>query len=134
MRFLTQVALVSPLLSCVSAFPGYQSLAGLSDREIEMFIRESKDPLVGSQPLPPPQKDTSSKLVNDAAHPYKAPGPNDIRGPSDREFTDNLKITRVRACIGVLLVCIYSHPNEISSRIIVRAHMSERIRNPITSS
>ncbi|KAG6373767.1 heme-thiolate peroxidase [Boletus reticuloceps] len=35
----------------------------------------------GPQPLPPPIKDTSEKLVNDFAHPFKPLRPHDIRGP-----------------------------------------------------
>lgn len=63
-----------------TAFPEYESLAGLSNEAIELFIRESKS-LPGAQPAPGPLNDTSSKLVNDAAHPFRAPGRNDLRGP-----------------------------------------------------
>lgn len=45
-----------------------------------MFIRESGS-LPGAHPAPGPLKDDSAKLVHDVAHPFKAPGPNDIRGP-----------------------------------------------------
>lgn len=65
-----------------NAFPShYESLAGLSNEEIDLYIRESDSKFPGAQPPPGPLTDTSSKLVNDAAHPFKAPGPNDIRGP-----------------------------------------------------
>lgn len=63
------------------AFPAYQSLAGMSRDEVELFIRESGSALTGALPPPPAQTDTTSKLVNDANHPYIAPGATDLRGP-----------------------------------------------------
>lgn len=76
------IALLLSLPVWANAFPSdYESLAGLSKDEVELFIRESGSKIQGAQPPPGPMKDTSSKLVNDAAHPYIAPGPNDIRGP-----------------------------------------------------
>ena len=69
------------LLGITSAFPAYQSLAGWSREEVDLFIREHGKSLVGAKPSPPALKDTSSKLVHDAKHPYVAPGPNDLRGP-----------------------------------------------------
>jgi len=59
----------------------WESLAGRSQDEIEAFISAHKFKIVGSQPNPPLPADVSAKLVNDAAHPYKAPGPRDTRGP-----------------------------------------------------
>jgi hypothetical protein len=61
------------------AFPQYASLAGLSDGEIDRII-----PTLNTRdaPLPPgPLTNTSSKLVNDPAHPWKPLQPGDIRGP-----------------------------------------------------
>ena len=75
--FLTSAVFLS---SIASAFPSYQSLAGLSRDEVDLFIREHGKGL-GAQPPPPVQMDNSSKLVNDPKHPYIAPGPNDLRGP-----------------------------------------------------
>ncbi|KAJ3481539.1 hypothetical protein NLJ89_g12202 [Agrocybe chaxingu] len=63
----------------VVAFPAYASLAGLSERELNAII-----PTLGArEPAPPPGPlpDTSAKLVNDAAHPWKPLRPGDIRGP-----------------------------------------------------
>ncbi|KAF9522859.1 heme-thiolate peroxidase [Crepidotus variabilis] len=63
----------------VLAFPSYASLAGLSSRELEEIVPtlQFKPP-----PTPPgPINDTSTKLVNDAAHPWKPLRPGDIRGP-----------------------------------------------------
>ena len=61
------------------AFPTYESLAGVSVREINKFIARNG---VASIPNPPgPLADDSLKLVADAAHPFIAPGPNDLRGP-----------------------------------------------------
>jgi len=59
----------------------YDSLAGRSQEEIEEFFKRNDFPIVGAQPIPPPPTDVGAKLVNDAAHPYIAPGPNDMRGP-----------------------------------------------------
>ena len=65
-----------------NAFPSYQSLVGMSNDEVDLFIREHGGmSLPGAQPLPPPQTDNSSKLVNDPEHPFMVPGPNDLRGP-----------------------------------------------------
>lgn len=78
-----QLQLIGLLLSFstwATAFPAYQSLAGLSGEEVDLFIRQSGS-LPGAQPAPGPLSDTSSKLVNDADHPFIAPGPNDVRGP-----------------------------------------------------
>ncbi|KZP12356.1 Cloroperoxidase [Athelia psychrophila] len=71
--------LLSSLYSQIAAFPAYGSLAGLSEREITEFARTSN--ITGAQPAPGPLADTGVKLIADAAHPYKAAGPNDIRGP-----------------------------------------------------
>ncbi|KAF9526201.1 heme-thiolate peroxidase [Crepidotus variabilis] len=63
----------------VSAFPAYASLAGLSEPELAAIIPtlHRREP----QPLPLPQNDTSTKLVNDAAHPWMPLRQGDIRGP-----------------------------------------------------
>ncbi|CAA7263571.1 unnamed protein product [Cyclocybe aegerita] len=63
----------------VVAFPSYASLAGLSERELDAILPtlELREPA-----LPPgPLKDTSAKLVNDKAHPWKPLRRGDIRGP-----------------------------------------------------
>ncbi|CAA7270619.1 unnamed protein product [Cyclocybe aegerita] len=71
-----------PAFACVArvtAFPSYASLAGLSNRELESILPtlEYRKPA-----LPPgPLKDTSAKLVNDKAHPWKPLRRGDIRGP-----------------------------------------------------
>ena len=63
----------------VFSFPSYRSLAGLSARQLEEIIPQLT---VRTLPSPPgPLEDTSAKLVNDPAHPFIAPGTNDIRGP-----------------------------------------------------
>lgn len=56
----------------------YESLAGLSREEIEVFARGVK--VVGAQPPPPPIKDTSLKLVNDKDHPWQPLRDGDQRG------------------------------------------------------
>ncbi|KAF8139008.1 aromatic peroxygenase precursor, partial [Boletus edulis] len=62
-------------------FPEYRSLAGLSQEEVRAVTRQFGGNMPGPQPLPPPISDTSGKLVNDAAHPFKPLRPGDIRGP-----------------------------------------------------
>ena len=65
-----------------NAFSSYQSLAGMSNDEVYLFIRQyGEGSLSGAHLPPPPQNDNSSKLVNDAQHPFMAPDPNDLRGP-----------------------------------------------------
>jgi len=59
----------------------WDSLAGRSQDEIEAFIARQNSIIVGAQPIPPPPTEVAAKLVHDAAHPYKAPGPKDMRGP-----------------------------------------------------
>lgn len=53
----------------------------MSSKEVDLFIRDSGITFTGALPPPPAQNDTESKLVNDADHPYIAPGPDDLRGP-----------------------------------------------------
>ncbi|KAF9444958.1 Cloroperoxidase [Macrolepiota fuliginosa MF-IS2] len=67
------------LVPTATAFPAYSSLAGLAREELDKILPT----LEFKQPAPPPGplNDTGVKLINDAAHPWKAPGPNDIRGP-----------------------------------------------------
>ncbi|EAU87196.2 hypothetical protein CC1G_10475 [Coprinopsis cinerea okayama7 len=67
-------------LANVNAFPAYQSLGGLSKRQLETIIPGL--PVVNPGPPPGPLADSTLKLVNDAAHPYQAPRPHlDHRGP-----------------------------------------------------
>ena len=77
--YLQFTAVVLSLIGWATAIPEWGSLAGLTEREIEAFVSTVK--VTGAQPPPGPDPDTNIKLVNDAAHPYKAPGPDDIRGP-----------------------------------------------------
>ncbi|TFK34139.1 aromatic peroxygenase precursor [Crucibulum laeve] len=71
--------LVLALSGGVSAFPAHASLAGYSREELDAIIPtlEFRAPT-----LPPgPINDTSAKLVNDKAHPWKPLRRGDIRGP-----------------------------------------------------
>ena len=67
------------LAATVVAFPAYQSLAGLSKKQLDSVITT----LVFQPPESPPGplNDTSAKLVNDAAHPWRPLRRGDIRGP-----------------------------------------------------
>lgn len=79
--FFASVPIFLSLVSTALAFPAYGSLAGRTDEEIEVFVRTSTVPIVGAEPPPPVQSDTSAKLVADTAHPFKPAGSTDIRGP-----------------------------------------------------
>ncbi|KIJ22802.1 hypothetical protein M422DRAFT_39919 [Sphaerobolus stellatus SS14] len=63
------------------AFPAYDSIAGLSEREINKYITRNGVAEIPNPPLPLPKGQDGLKLVNDPAHPFIAAGPNDIRGP-----------------------------------------------------
>ena len=63
----------------VSAFPAYQSLAGLTREELDAAVASVN--FVPPPPPPGPLSDQSAKLVNDAAHPYQPLQPGDQRGP-----------------------------------------------------
>ena len=71
--------LVLVLAITAEAFPAYQSLAGLSKKDLQAIIPklECRSP----ESPPGPLNDTSAKLVNDYAHPWKPLRPGDIRGP-----------------------------------------------------
>jgi hypothetical protein len=73
---LTSVLTSLPL---TAAFPSYGSLAGLSERELASIIPSLKETLPGK--VPGPLKFNGTKLINDAAHPWKPLRPGDIRGP-----------------------------------------------------
>ncbi|GJJ14072.1 hypothetical protein Clacol_008329 [Clathrus columnatus] len=73
------ILLLPVLVRVALAFPAYGSLAGMTAREVDEFIANNT---VASIPPPPgPLTDDGLKLVNDPAHPFMAPGSNDIRGP-----------------------------------------------------
>ena len=71
--------LVLVLAITAEAFPAYQSLAGLSKKDLQAIIPklERRSP----ESPPGPLKDTSAQLVNDDAHPWKPLEEGDIRGP-----------------------------------------------------
>ncbi|KJA15661.1 hypothetical protein HYPSUDRAFT_48125 [Hypholoma sublateritium FD-334 SS-4] len=77
----TLLSLFAVLLAVdgVFCFPSYASLAGLSARQLDEIIPQLTIRTLASPPGP--LEDPSAKLVNDPAHPFIAPGPNDIRGP-----------------------------------------------------
>lgn len=66
-------------LKTVLCFPEYKSLAGLSARELNNVIPQLTIRTI--TPPPGPLTNTLTKLVNDPAHPWIKPGPNDMRGP-----------------------------------------------------
>ncbi|KAH6918079.1 Chloroperoxidase [Coprinopsis sp. MPI-PUGE-AT-0042] len=62
-----------------AAFPAYQSLAGVEERDLGDILGA----LIPRRPAPPPgpMSFLGTKLVNDAAHPFIAPKETDMRGP-----------------------------------------------------
>src|SRR6266511_3981551 len=80
MKYIALLPLSLPTLFSVGvALPSYSSLAGLSRHQLDAVIstlhfQEPESP-------PGPLSDTSTKLVNDDAHPWKPLRPFDIRGP-----------------------------------------------------
>ncbi|KAF5327645.1 hypothetical protein D9619_004131 [Psilocybe cf. subviscida] len=78
-RFVELYFFLLAMLGVATAFPSYGSLAGLTERELAEII-----PTLTARTLPSPPgplSDTRTKLVNVPAHPWIAPGENDIRGP-----------------------------------------------------
>ncbi|KAF5327639.1 hypothetical protein D9619_004137 [Psilocybe cf. subviscida] len=78
-QFVKLYFLLLSTLGAAAAFPSYGSLAGLTERELIEII-----PTLTARTLPSPPgplKNTLTKLVNTPAHPFRAPGKNDIRGP-----------------------------------------------------
>ncbi|TFK23902.1 aromatic peroxygenase precursor [Coprinopsis marcescibilis] len=70
LKFVALAITVGTLVGNVIAFPEYQSLGGLSRRE----MAEAMSKLT-------PRVYQGAKLVDDKDHPFRAPGPNDQRGP-----------------------------------------------------
>lgn len=77
-RFLAILALAFTI-KLVWSFPSYGSLAGLPDDVLDRIIPTLQ--VRDSPPPPGPLNDTSAKLVNDKAHPWKPLRQGDIRGP-----------------------------------------------------
>lgn len=78
-RFLKFIALALIAVPLTEAFPSYRSLAGLSEEQLEIILPRLH--VAPPEDPPGPQSDTSAKLVDDAAHPWKPTAPNDMRGP-----------------------------------------------------
>ncbi|KIJ48606.1 hypothetical protein M422DRAFT_247457 [Sphaerobolus stellatus SS14] len=78
-KFATLLLLVAVRLAV--AFPTYESLAGLSERDVNEFIARNGVAPIPNPPAPLAKGQDGLKLVNDPVHPYIAAGPDDIRGP-----------------------------------------------------
>jgi hypothetical protein len=73
------VTLALVCATTVNAFPAHRSLAGLSGDDLDQAMSSLKP---GNLPPPPgPLKMNGTKLVDDPAHPFRAPRPGDLRGP-----------------------------------------------------
>jgi hypothetical protein len=79
--FVYFVTLALVYATTVTAFPAYQSLAGLSREELDGAVSSLKLGPVSPPPPPGPLVVNGTKLVDDPAHPFRAPGKNDLRGP-----------------------------------------------------
>ncbi|KDR71465.1 hypothetical protein GALMADRAFT_74948 [Galerina marginata CBS 339.88] len=79
MRPIALISLVFLASSSALAFPSYRSLAGLSREELNTIVPTLS--FHAPKPPPGPLNDTSAKLVNDHAHPWRPLAPGDIRGP-----------------------------------------------------
>ncbi|XP_006456226.1 hypothetical protein AGABI2DRAFT_195436 [Agaricus bisporus var. bisporus H97] len=78
-RLASFVVLAISLVSSTTAFPAYQSLGGLSQREVDDIMPSLE--AVKPQDPPPPLVDNGTKLVNDAEHPWMPLRDGDKRGP-----------------------------------------------------
>ncbi|KIJ30060.1 hypothetical protein M422DRAFT_187611 [Sphaerobolus stellatus SS14] len=79
MKFST-IILVA-LVRLAVAMPAYDSLVGLSEREINEFVGRNGVAPIPNPPGPLPAYDNGLKLVNDPAHPFMTQQPNELRGP-----------------------------------------------------
>ncbi|KIJ27631.1 hypothetical protein M422DRAFT_190789 [Sphaerobolus stellatus SS14] len=79
MAKLTSLLSLAVLAIQAVAFPQYQSLGGLNERELEALLPRLNP--VRHPPPPSPPKDTSIRLVNDKNHPWMPLRKGDIRGP-----------------------------------------------------
>lgn len=76
LKLVTLALVIAPL---TGAFPTYRSLGGLSKEQLDLILPTLD---VAPPEVPPgPLSDTSAKLVDDDAHPFMQPGPDDLRGP-----------------------------------------------------
>ncbi|KIJ52275.1 hypothetical protein M422DRAFT_156243 [Sphaerobolus stellatus SS14] len=117
------------------AFPAYESLAGLSEREIDALIA-TNGPLRIPSP-PGPLKDDSLKLVNDPAHPFIPAGPDDIRGPcpglntlASHGFLPRSGVARPDQLVTAVMEG-YNLGNDFARFLVYQAHLMNG--NPITN-
>ncbi|KAF9443253.1 aromatic peroxygenase precursor [Macrolepiota fuliginosa MF-IS2] len=125
--FVNFVSLALILASTASAFPAYGSLAGLTREELDAVLPSLDFKLPA--PPPPPLNYTGIKLINDAAHPWKAPGPDDIRGPcpglntlANHGYLPRSGIVSPAEIISGLQEC-YNMENKFASFITYAAHL-----------
>ncbi|KIJ44698.1 hypothetical protein M422DRAFT_167933 [Sphaerobolus stellatus SS14] len=79
MKFFTLIMVA--LVRLAVAMPAYESLIGLSEREINEFVARNGIAPIPNPPEPLRAGQNGLKLVNDAAHPFKTQGTDEIRGP-----------------------------------------------------
>ncbi|KAJ3573520.1 heme-thiolate peroxidase [Leucocoprinus birnbaumii] len=80
-RLVALALFVAPFAGALPEFSSlaHRSLAGLSTEELNWILPRLA--VAPPENPPGPLNDTSAKLVNDAAHPWRPLAPNDIRGP-----------------------------------------------------
>ncbi|KIJ42473.1 hypothetical protein M422DRAFT_254252 [Sphaerobolus stellatus SS14] len=109
------------LVRLAVVFPVYESLVGLSEREINLFIASNGVANIPNSPGPLAKGQDGLKLVNDTAHPFIPAGPNDIRGPcpsvlnhiSEEAIFDPSMLSDLKA--GAILACRPSSGKPITS-------------------
>ena len=67
------------VLTLVTPFPQYRSLAGMEEKDVNRVLPHLQARLPPDPPAP--LSFLGTKLVNDPAHPYIAPKATDMRGP-----------------------------------------------------
>jgi len=78
-RFFKLTVLAVTAIPLAAAFSHHRSLGGLSAEQIDAIVPTLR--VAPPENPPGPQNDTSTRLVDDADHPWMAAAPNDMRGP-----------------------------------------------------
>ncbi|KAF9448598.1 aromatic peroxygenase precursor [Macrolepiota fuliginosa MF-IS2] len=125
--FVSFVSLALILASTASAFPAYGSLAGLTREELDAALPSLEFKLPA--PTPGALNYTGIKLIHDGAHPWVAPGPDDMRGPcpglntlANHGYIPHNGIVSPAQIIAGIQEC-YNMENKFASFITYAAHL-----------